>query len=138
MHALYFTDTQQANYHVVAAVTYRANGAVSRSCLPQYQDLMSQYYMNLNNILTQRCSAVNVNMNVSFVRSVPYLIEENVLKVTIVEEVLTGLTEEPLTKSVSVSDGLHSRHRPSNSSASAVRSLRFHSESDLRSVSTLH
>lgn len=45
---------------------------------------MSQYYMNLNNILTQRCSAVNVNMNVSFVRSVPYLLEENVLKVSIV------------------------------------------------------
>ena len=76
-----FADTQQANYHVVAAVTYRANGAVSRSCLPQYQDLMSQYYTNLNTILTQRCSAVNVNMNVSFVRSVPYLLEENVLKV---------------------------------------------------------
>lgn len=76
-----FADTQQANYHVVAAVTYRANGAVSRSCLPQYQDLMSQYYTNLNSILTQRCSAVNVNMNVSFVRSVPYLLEENVLKV---------------------------------------------------------
>lgn len=47
---------------------------------------MSQYYTNLNNILTQRCSAVNVNMNVSFVRSVPYLLEENVLKVWIVME----------------------------------------------------
>lgn len=46
---------------------------------------MSQYYMNLNNILTQRCSAVNVNMNVSFVRSVPFLLEENVLKVIIME-----------------------------------------------------
>lgn len=74
-------DTQQADYHVIASVNYRANGAVSRSCLPMYQDLMSQYYMNLNNILTQRCSAVNVNMNVSFVRSMPFLIEENVLKV---------------------------------------------------------
>lgn len=86
MYLFYLIDTQQANYHVVAAVTYRANGAVSRSCLPQYQDLMSQYYTNLNNILTQRCSAVNVNMNVSFVRSVPYLLEENVLKVWIIME----------------------------------------------------
>lgn len=83
-----FTDTQQANYHVVAAVTYRANGAVSRSCLPQYQDLMSQYYMNLDSILTQRCSAVNVNMNVSFVKSVPYMLEENVLKVRILQSTL--------------------------------------------------
>lgn len=76
-----FVDTQQADYHVVASVTYRANGAVSRPCLPQYQDLMTQYYINLNAILTQRCSAVNVNMNVSFVRSMPFLLEENVLQV---------------------------------------------------------
>lgn len=75
------TDTQQADYHVIASVTYRANGAVSRSCLPMYQDLMAQHYTNLNNILTQRCSAINVNMNVSFVKSVPFLIEDNVLKV---------------------------------------------------------
>lgn len=78
---IYFTDTQQADYHVIASVTYRANGAVSRSCLPQYQDLMAQHYSHLNNILTQRCSAVDINMNVSFVRSVPILLEENVLKV---------------------------------------------------------
>lgn len=74
-------DTQQADYHVIASVTYRANGAVSRTCLPMYQDLMAQHYTNLNNILTQRCSAINVNMNVSFIRSMPFLIEENVLKV---------------------------------------------------------
>lgn len=53
---------------------------------------MSQYYMNLNNILTQRCSAVNVNMNVSFVRSVPYLLEENVLKVSISKEILRNVS----------------------------------------------
>lgn len=76
-------DTQQADYHVIASVTYRANGAVSRSCLPMYQDLMAQHYTTLNNILTQRCSAINVNMNVSFVKSIPFLIEENVLKVWI-------------------------------------------------------
>jgi len=48
-----------------------------------YQDLMAQHYTNLNSILTQRCSAINVNMNVSFVRSMPFLVEENVLKVWI-------------------------------------------------------
>lgn len=46
-----------------------------------YQDLMTQYYTNINNILTQRCSGLNVNMNVSFIKSMPFLIEENVLKV---------------------------------------------------------
>lgn len=67
---------------MIASVTYRGNGAVSRSCLSMYQDLMTQYYTNLNSILTQRCSnAVNVNMNVSFVRSLPLLIKDNIVKV---------------------------------------------------------
>lgn len=86
--SLYLADTQQADYHVIASVTYRANGAVSRSCLPMYQDLMSQYYINLNTILTQRCSAVNVNVNVSFVKSMPSLIEENLVKVKKIEYIL--------------------------------------------------
>ena len=63
-------DTQQADYHVTATVTYRANGVVSeQSCLSNYQKLMAAHYTNLDGILTQRCSAINVNMNVSFVRS---------------------------------------------------------------------
>lgn len=85
MCANFFTDTQQADYHVVASVTYRANGAVSQSCLPQYADLMSQYYQSLNNILTQRCSAVNVNMNVSFIDAKPSLVEENFVQVSTFE-----------------------------------------------------
>lgn len=74
-------DTQQADYHVIASLTYRANGAVSRSCLSMYQDLMAQYYTDINNVLTERCSGLSVNMNVSFIKSMPSLIEENVLKV---------------------------------------------------------
>lgn len=74
-------DTQQADYHVIASITYRANGAVSRTCLPQYQDLMAESYTKINNVLTQRCSGFNVNMNVSFIKSMPFLLEENVLKV---------------------------------------------------------
>lgn len=68
---------------MVATVTYRANGAVSQSCLPQYSDLMSQYYKSLNDILTHRCSAVNVNMNVSFIESKPSLVGENVVQVSV-------------------------------------------------------
>lgn len=74
-------DTQQADYNVIATMTYRANGAVSQSCLPQYTDLMSQYYGQINTILSQRCSAVNVNMNVSFITATPTLLDDNVVKV---------------------------------------------------------
>ena len=77
-----FPDTQQADYHVVASVMYRANGAVATPCLAQYSDLLAQYYTSLNHVLTQRCSAVNVNMSVSFVDSKPRLLEENVVQVT--------------------------------------------------------
>lgn len=62
-------------------MTYRANGAVSQSCLPQYTDLMSQYYNQINMILSQRCSAVNVNMNVSMIAASPSLLEDNLVKV---------------------------------------------------------
>lgn len=80
--SFYFpVDTQQADYNVVASVNYRANGAVARACLNQYTELLSQYHNNLNNILSQRCSAVNVNMNVSFVKSVANLVEDNLIKI---------------------------------------------------------
>ena len=77
MHA----DTQQADYLVVASITYRANGAVSNICLPQYEDFMAQYYSGLNAILTQRCSAINVNMNVTFVKTRSSLFQENMVNV---------------------------------------------------------
>jgi len=60
---------------------YRANGAVAAPCLAQYTDLLAQYYTSLNHVLTQRCSAVNVNMSVTFVDSKPKLLEENVVQV---------------------------------------------------------
>lgn len=74
-------DTQQADYHVTATVNYRANGAVATSCLNQYTDLIGQYYTNLNNVLSEKCSAVNVKMNVSFLKAVAALIKENVVKI---------------------------------------------------------
>lgn len=75
-------DTQQAEYHFVPSITYRANGAVGSSCLSHYVDLMTQYYEVLDNVLTQRCSAVNINMNVSFLESKPSLLDENVVQVS--------------------------------------------------------
>lgn len=78
---LWFPDTQQADYHFIPSITYRANGAVSPTCLRQYTDLLGQYYSQLDMILTQRCSAVNVNMNVTFLESKPSLLDDNVVQV---------------------------------------------------------
>ncbi|KAK6617037.1 hypothetical protein RUM44_005394 [Polyplax serrata] len=74
-------DTQQADYHVTSMVTYRGNGAVASLCLAQYADLMSQYYSNLNEELSQKCSAaVNVFINVTFSDTKPKLIDDNVVQ----------------------------------------------------------
>jgi len=68
---------------VVSTVRYRANGAVASLCLPQYADLVSQYYGNLNTLLTSRCSAVNVNITVAITDTKPKLIEDNVVQVSL-------------------------------------------------------
>lgn len=76
------SDTQQADYHVTSSVTYRGNGAVASLCLAQYADLMSQYYGNLNEELSKKCSAaVNVFINVTFSDTKPKLVDDNVVQV---------------------------------------------------------
>lgn len=75
-------DTEMARYQVASDIKYRANGAVPTSCLPQYTEFLRRGQGNLNTILSQRCSAVNVNMNVSFVNTQATLLEENVVKFT--------------------------------------------------------
>ncbi|KAK9718535.1 CUB domain [Popillia japonica] len=89
-------DTQQADYHVIPTIKYRANGAVARACMNQYTDLLHQYYTNLNTVLTQRCSAVNVNMNVSFIKAMPSLIEENVVKIDYILAVIPAVRQPQL------------------------------------------
>ncbi|KAH1029276.1 uncharacterized protein LOC109533262 isoform X1 [Dendroctonus ponderosae] len=81
-------NTQQADYHFNAMMNYRANGAVSSSCLKQYTDLLARFYDNLNNVLSERCSAVNVKMNVSIINAVASLVEENVVKVDYIIDIV--------------------------------------------------
>lgn len=91
-----FLDTQQAAYHVVASVQYRALGAVSNACLPQYKDLLAQYDSVLNERLSQRCSAVNVNINVTFVKAMPSLLDENVVKMDFVLAIIPAIKQTQL------------------------------------------
>lgn len=89
-------NTEQADYQVTASVTYRANGAVAHSCLGKYQDVLGQHYAGLNQLLSQRCSAVNVNMNITFLKSVPSLVEENVVKMDFILSILPAIRQPQL------------------------------------------
>lgn len=71
----------------MAGVQYRALGAVSSSCLPQYKNLLAQYDNTLNERLSQRCSAINININVTFLTLVPSLLDENVVKMDFVLDI---------------------------------------------------
>lgn len=64
--------------------------------MKQYTELLHQYYADLNMVLTQRCSAVNVNMNVSFIKAVPSLVEENVVKVDYILAVIPAVRQPQL------------------------------------------
>lgn len=57
---------------------------------------MAQYFNSLNSILSQRCSAVNVNMNVSFIKSIPLLLEENLVKVDFILAIIPVIKQPQL------------------------------------------
>ncbi|XP_075226178.1 sushi, von Willebrand factor type A, EGF and pentraxin domain-containing protein uif [Lycorma delicatula] len=89
-------DTQQADYQVIATAVYRANGVVAQPCLDQYADHMSQYYPELDKILSHRCSAVNVNMSVSFLNAKPQLLEENLVQMDFILVILPAVKQPQL------------------------------------------
>ncbi|XP_052741805.1 beta-1,3-glucan-binding protein-like isoform X1 [Bicyclus anynana] len=86
-------DTEQGAYHFVAGVHYRATEAFSNACLPQYKDLLAQYYNILNERLSKRCSAINVNTNVTFIKAMLSLLDETEVKVDFVLEITPARNE---------------------------------------------
>lgn len=89
-------NTQQADYQVTATITYRANGAVSPACLPQYQENIQQYYPSLNEALSTKCSGVGVNMNVSFIRSESTLLDENIVRLDFILVLIPAIRQPQL------------------------------------------
>lgn len=59
-------DISEASYDVVATVNYRAGGFVDQKCLTHYLKYLATNYASLNGILSDRCSAINVKMDVEF------------------------------------------------------------------------
>lgn len=57
---------REAAYDVSALVQYRAAGPVAQSCVVQYLRYVATYYSTLNQLLSERCSAINVPMQVQF------------------------------------------------------------------------
>lgn len=72
-------DTDQASYDVVAGIEYRAGGAVSLPCLEQYVNYVRTSYDSLNEILSGRCSAINVKMDIAFHNTTVRTLAENTL-----------------------------------------------------------
>lgn len=70
-------DTREAAYDVMATVSYRAGGFVDQKCLAYYLKYVSTFYGSLNQILSERCSAINVDMVISFVNSTAIISQKN-------------------------------------------------------------
>lgn len=89
-------NTQQADYQVTATITYRANGALSPSCLPQYQENLQQYYTSLNEVLSAKCSQLNINSNVSIIRSESTLLDENIVRLDFILVIIPAIRQPQL------------------------------------------
>jgi len=59
-------DSVEAAYSVLPRVEYRAGGFITPFCLQQYVNYVSTFFPSLNRIISERCSAVNVRMDVRF------------------------------------------------------------------------
>lgn len=89
-------NTEQADYHATATIQYRANGVVSPSCLPQYQEFLQQAYDKVNKELSITCSATQVKTNVSIIRSLSTLLDENVVRLDFIMAVIPSLRQPGL------------------------------------------
>ena len=73
-------NTQQANFDMVTDITYRSNGAVVSSCLPQYQEHIEQFGTELSSHHSAKClSATSTAVNVELVDVKLRMLQENMV-----------------------------------------------------------
>ncbi|UYV83192.1 clec-78 [Cordylochernes scorpioides] len=75
-------DSNFAAYDVLAQVEYRAGGALPSHCPGQYVSYVNTFYSSLNRVLSERCSAINVKMDILFHNTTVRLVAENEVVVT--------------------------------------------------------
>ena len=76
-------DTHEAAYNVKAKIEYRAGGFVSPTCLKQYVNYVATYYTSLNQVLSDRCSAINVQIDIKFFNTTAFVTRENLNQLSI-------------------------------------------------------
>lgn len=94
-------DTQQAMYNVVAKMLYRAGGgapSVPATCLTQYANGVRTDFPALDRLLSARCSAISVDMNVTFVdtQTEAHLVEDNIVEFSYVLSIMPAVRQPQL------------------------------------------
>lgn len=92
-------ETQQAMYNVVAKMMYRSSsGPVPATCLSQYVGKLRGDYGGLDRLLSARCSAISVEMNVTFVETMTetQLVDDNIVEVTYVLSIVPAVRQPQL------------------------------------------
>ncbi|XP_074599235.1 sushi, von Willebrand factor type A, EGF and pentraxin domain-containing protein uif isoform X2 [Brevipalpus obovatus] len=75
-------NTDEASYDVTARIEYRSGGFISPSCLQQYVNYVSSYYNALNRVLSERCSAIMVMMDIKFFNTTATVPKDNLNHLT--------------------------------------------------------
>lgn len=60
------SELDDSNYDVNATVQYRSGGFPHESCISVYSNYVAGYFESLNRLLSERCSAMNVEMAIQF------------------------------------------------------------------------
>ena len=73
-------NTQQASFDMVADITYRSNGAVVASCLPQYKEHIAQFKAEMSSHHSSKChSATSSAVDVELVDIQMRMVQENMV-----------------------------------------------------------
>ncbi|XP_015790438.1 uncharacterized protein LOC107367263 isoform X1 [Tetranychus urticae] len=74
--------TDEAAYDVAAKIEYRSGGFIPPTCLQQYVNYVASYYNSLNQVLSDRCSAINVQMEIKFFNTTAFVPKDNLNQLT--------------------------------------------------------
>lgn len=74
--------TDEASYDLAAKIDYRSGGFISPPCLQQYVNYVSSHFTGLNQLLSDRCSAISVLMDIKFFNTTAFVPKDNLNQMT--------------------------------------------------------